>query len=147
MPATFEQADDEMMARFNTAWLAGSESSSIPVAWPNRRFDIDSVRQGDTGQAAAWVRFTTQHVTGSRRAIGGNLWRNRGLITVEIYVPGEQGNSLHRKLCRIAADAFRNQTTDSGVAFFNTRLREIGNDGPWYRVDVLTDFQYSEAIT
>jgi len=147
MPATYEQADDEMMATFRTAWLAGFESSAIAVAWPNRRFDIDSVRQGDTGEAASWARITTQHVTGKNQSIGGKLWRNRGLITVEIRVPGEQGNSLHRKLCSIAANAFRNNTTESGVSFSNTRLREIGNDGPWYRVDVLTEFQYSEVIT
>lgn len=134
------------MAMFRTAWLAGAESGSVPVAWPNRRFNVDEMRSGDTGGPSSWARITLQHTSGVNKAIGGRLWQNKGLITVEVRVPGEQGNSLHRKLCRTAANAFRRKSTASGVRFQESRLREIGNEGPWYRVDVLTEFQYSEVI-
>lgn len=150
MPADYETATREICRQFQMAWDAGADSNGIAVHWPNVRKDIPTARNTPDNATDSWARVTIQHDASRQttvgHAAGSRRFRQRGLITVEIRVPTGRGHSLANKLLKIAADAYRGQTTDNGVSFFNITPREIGNEGPWYRVDLLARFQYDEVI-
>ncbi len=149
MPATREQAVDEMLSLFKAAWDARPESQLIPVLWPNVRGDVDTTRQLPTDAAQSWCRVTVQTVRSEQRSIsmtdGLRRYETEGLLTVEIYVPTSSGSGLAYRLVQVALNAFRGSETAHGVTFRNARPREIGNDGNWFRVDALVEFSFDEV--
>lgn len=147
MPTTSEQAFNDSMSLFKSAWDAGAESGSIAVLWPNVRGEIDTTRQAPTDAAKSWARISQQTITSTQRGIGSDgkhLFETSGLITVEIRVPTSQGSGLAYRLAKVALDAYRSQTSVNGVRYGDCKPREVGNDGPWFRVDALMEFEFDE---
>jgi len=147
MPCDFETARTETMRLLNDAWTAGgAESELIPVKWPNVPSDLDQTQDGVSNDAPKWARFTMEYLDGGARSIGGGRWEFTGLLTFEIYVPSGSNDRLALRLAKIATNALRNKTTAGGVTFRNIRPRTVGNDGLWYRVDVLSEFNHIEGV-
>lgn len=145
MPCDFETARTETMTLLNDKWVA-SVAAAVPITWPNVKKKKSGSQQGTTNDAPAWARFTMQYASGEGRSIGAGLWRLRGIIRFEIYVPQGENDRLALQYAKIAANAFRKKTTASGVSFFNVRPEQQGNDSLWYRVDVLSEFQHDEVV-
>lgn len=147
MPTTTEQAFVDSMTMFKAAWDAGVESSGIAVHWPNVRGEIDTARQTPTDAAKSWARVTFQSVNSNQRGIGSDgrhLYENAVLITVEVRVPTSIGSALAYRLVKVVLDAFRGKSSANGVRFMDCKPREVGNDGPWFRVDALIEAEYDE---
>jgi len=143
MTATITEARDEMFAVFRTAWLGDPASASVPVMWP----DVAAQKPPTSG---AWARVTVQHNTGRQatlsNGVGQRRFRRTGVVTVQVFAPTGDGQEFSDQLATIAKNAFEGVTTSPGrVMFRDVRLREVGQDGNFYQVNVLADFEYDEV--
>ena len=94
----------------------------------------------------AFSRLTVRHSAGFQ-ATKGNPGNNRheilGGITVQIFVPQGNAGITAMALASQAAALFRGKRTGD-IAFYDTSIREIGNDGAgFYQVNVNVRFRYS----
>lgn len=142
MTATVSQAKDEILAQYRTTWLADSTSVDVPIHWWN-------VRNQKPPTSGAWARITVQHAFGGQPTVGKNAgarrYRRTGLVTVEIWTPSGD-STLADALSMIALSAFEGKrTSPGGVWFRNVRPNEIGQDGVWFKTNVLADFVYDEV--
>lgn len=140
MTATFQQAQDDMFALINTAWL----TTGYPIIWPNVAAD-----ETDRGTASPWARVTVIHADGSQAslasALGTRRWNRTGNIIVQVFIPVGQGLSEGYTACKILMDALEGASTAHGVWFRRCRVREIGPDGAWYQFNVSAEFTYDEV--
>jgi len=142
MTATLDQARDEVLTVFKTAWELDATSQNIPVLYWDVADDIP-----DSG---AWVRISMRHLGGRqatlRGATGERRYRYTGIVTVQVFTPFSEGMVLNDALATIAKNAFEGVTTDPGrVILRNVRINEIGPDGQWFNTNVLADFEYDEV--
>jgi len=148
MSIGFDAARDEMLALFNVAWLANTPAINgavaIPVEW-------QGVYSGAPPAAdEAFARVTIRHSEGGQITFGNTSNRrfNRsGLITVQVFAPISSGGGLSfaENAAIIARDAFEGVGTASGIWFRNSRIQEIGPEGAWFQMNVVTEFQYDEV--
>lgn len=142
-----EQARDEILALFKTAWDAGVESSGIAVVYSHDgQQPPDAQETGEAGSPTPWARVSLIHATGDGRSISGRLQTSEGFLQCEIYVAPAQGLRQADRLAKIVKNAYRRQTTAGGATFRNVRHQEQGRDGAWVRMDVLVDFEYDEIV-
>lgn len=92
-----------------------------------------------------WVRISVRHRNGSRaslgRADGKGKHTQSGFIFVEIFTPREDGLVDSDVLSAAFADSFRNPT-DGDIWYRDVAEMEIGEDGFWFRTDVIAEFEY-----
>lgn len=146
-----EQARDEILALFKTAWDAGAESSGIAVIYPDDGTQPpDAQETGKAGSPTPWARVSLIHAAGGTASLTGGLGIHKetseGFLQCEIYVAPAQGLRQADRLAKIVKNAFRGQTTAGGATFRNVRHQEIGRDGAWVRMDVLVEFEYDEIV-
>lgn len=138
MAATFEEARQEILTTFKTAW----DTTGHPAYYENIREDL-------TSSVEPWARVTLRHVTGNNVSLTGSLGLQRfertGNLTVQVFVPMGEGLTEGLTLAKVIADAFEGVSTTSGVWFRNTRVNEIGPDGSWFQINVIVDFLYDEV--
>lgn len=149
MSLTAAQARDEMSTRFYDDWRA-----KAPLAWNGGVPHVvwEGAQEADKKGPRTdrpWARVTVAHNVAPQRTFGepGNRRFERlGLITVQLFVPlgMEDTVALAEALGTIARDAFEGRTTPGGVWFRNARLQEVGPDGPWWQLNIVTDFSYEE---
>jgi hypothetical protein len=146
-----EQARDEILDLFKTAWDAGLESAGIAVVYLNDgQQPPDAQETGEAGSPTPWARVSLFHATGGATTLAGGLGAHKetseGFLQCEIYVAPAQGLRQADRLAKIVKNAFRGQRTAGGATFRNVRHQEIGRDGVWFRMDVLVDFEYDEIV-
>jgi len=111
--------------------------------WP----DVAAQKPPTSG---AWARVDIKHNT-SRKAtlsngVGMRRFRRTGLLTVQIFTPPGDGQVLSDQLTIIVKNAFEGVTTSPGrVMFRDVWLREVGQGGNFYQVNVLAEFEYDEV--
>jgi hypothetical protein len=92
-----------------------------------------------------WVRIMVKHGNGTRTSLGREDGKSKhtqsGFVFVEIYTPREDGLQNSDTLSAAFADSFRNPT-DGDVWYRDVSETEIGEDGNWFRSDVVAEFQY-----
>jgi len=134
-------ATDAACALFNEAW-----ADRTPVEWPNLVVDAGAapLSQGNV----PWARVSVLHGGGSQSSLGpegGRLFEGHGQVVVQVFVPaGKRGLVDADALASAAVSAFRGKTRD-GVRFEQVGARTIGNDGPWYQVNVTADYEFDEV--
>jgi hypothetical protein len=137
MTATFNQARDEIFALIKTAW----ETTGFNMVWPDKPNTKPSGR-------TPWARTTLRHSTGQQATIasfsGVSRWFREGVLTIQIFTPSGEGLSRAYDLAKVISDALEGVSTSCGVWFRNTRLNEVGPDGDWFQINVMTDFNYDE---
>lgn len=105
----------------------------------------DSPKAVPTSGSQKWVRIMVKHRAGSRaslgRADGKGKHTQAGFVFVEIYTPREDGLTDSDILSAAFADSFRNGT-DGDIWYRDVAETEIGEDGNWFRVDVIAEFEY-----
>lgn len=143
MTATRTQAKDEILGTFKTAWDAGAESTGLTVLYWNTKSEVPT--------SGAWARVTVRHAEGEQETLSNSAGSRRfgrvGTVTVQIFTPHNEGGTLSDQLVEIVEKAFMGVTTSPGrVIFRRVRSNEIGQDGQWFQVNVLADFEYSEII-
>ena len=104
----------------------------------------------DTGKTVPkdgikWVRISVKHRRGARaslgRADGKGKHTQSGFVFVEIYTPREDGLVDSDILSAAFAEGFRSGT-DGDIWYKDVSEVEVGEDGNWFRADVIADFEY-----
>ena len=136
MPATFQQANTEILTVFKTAW----DTTGWVAIYENVA--------GEIPDSEPWARVAVRHVTGQQATLtdrtGLTRYDREGTIAVQIFVPTGEGLTRSYQLSKIVADAYEGQATPSNVWFRDVRINEIGPDGSWFQTNVLIDFMYDE---
>ncbi len=132
---TFKQATDEMLTMVKAAWdPTGHEMF------------YESVREQRETDDTPWASTVIRHASGRQLTFGKPAQFERiGTIIVSVYAQVGKGLSDPYALAKILADAFEGQSSPSGVWFRNVRINEIGRDGQFTQVNMLTDFTYTEV--
>jgi len=135
MSLTREQARDEMLALFKTAW-----GSTYNVLW-------DDVAGAKPAADEPYARATVIHGAAGQRTMGGagaRRFSRSGSVIVQVFVPRGRGLALADQLSKVAVDAFEAQRTPGDVWFRNVRANEIGGQTTWFQTNVIADFTYDE---
>jgi hypothetical protein len=140
MSLTMAAAVDEMLTLFKDVWDdTGHEVMYADV--PLTQAQLTLIESGN----APWARVSVKHNLRSQKTIGARLFDNLGIVIVEVYTPKGDGLTTARSLGTLVRNAFEGVSTPNGVWFRNTRVNEIGPDGHWSRVNVITEFEYDEV--
>lgn len=136
--ASYQDAYDEIMDHFTTAWNA--QTPPVPLL-------LYTGKTGETPNEAPFARITVQHNESNQRSVGGNVGNRRfrrfGIVTVQVFALSGDGLQEAHRLANIANNAFEGQKTGlDRVTFRNCRINEIGEDGPWFQVNVVADFDW-----
>lgn len=138
------EARDEINLHFTTIWNA--QGTPPLLLYTDKKKDLP-----DSGD---YARITVTHDSAPQVTVGGRIstggggqrFRNFGIVTVQIFADSDDGLTTSDVLVKIALDAFRGQSTGQDrVEFRNTRMNEIGQDGPWFQTNVLAEFVYDEV--
>lgn len=137
MTATFDQANNEILAFFKTAWdttghLALYENVEGAKPTAQDPWARTVLRNGEPGPTS---------LTG---ALGTHRFERTGILMVQIFIPNGEGLSRGYALGKIVVDAFEGKATASQVWFRNARVNEVGPSGEWYQFNALVDFRYDE---
>lgn len=141
MTATYNQAKDEILGAFRTAWLADALSLDYPIRYWDVAYQADPL--------TPWARATVVHQDGEQVTLsnesGARRFRRFGVVTVQVFTEWGKNTTLGPGLAKITSEAFEGVTTSPGrVIFRNVRVNEVGQDGQWFQTNVLADFEYDE---
>jgi hypothetical protein len=149
---TPQQARKEMFAYVNALWAA--RSASIAGSVPEIRYQGFEVA-ALPGADKYWMRAMTTTVT--TRQSGHQLpdapygspvvYTNFGFITLQIFAPMKSPDAWGKGelLAELGQCMFMATETQNGIWFRNPRIREINNDGTWYRWNVISDYQFDQV--
>lgn len=130
------QARDIIFGVVNDYALA--QTPAIAVKWPDTAFDKPA--------AAPYFDTAIRHATSPQASLadssGARIWENAGVCSVTVNVPIARGLQLGYTHGQGLIDAFR--AYRGSVWFRNIRLRELGSEGGFERMQVLTDFEYRD---
>ena len=105
----------------------------------------DSPKAVPTNGSQKWVRISVKHRSGSRsslgRADGKGKHTQSGFVFVEIFTPREGGLVDSDVLSAAFADSFRS-SADGDIWYLDVSEMEMGEDGNWFRTDVIAEFEY-----
>ncbi|MAS67377.1 MAG: hypothetical protein CMK82_11355 [Pseudomonadales bacterium] len=149
---TPQQARKEMFALVATTWAAKAGAIVSPI--PEVRYQ--GVEEAKVpGADKFWMRAGTTTVT--TRQSGHALpegpdgspvvFTNYGFITLQIFAP-MKGKDVWAKgelLAELGQCMFMASETGGSVWFRNPRIREINNDGTWFRWNVIADYQFDQV--
>jgi hypothetical protein len=122
--------------RFNSLWEA--QHPDVRITWGNVGFNPDN--------HTSWVRLTIQDGEARQVSMGfPKLFRNTGVIFVQVFTPSGVGPDPALKLADDAAAIFRNFKQD-GVTCRAPSIRDSRQDGRWYQVVLQVPFYRDEMI-
>jgi len=105
----------------------------------------DSPKVAPRSGATKWVRISVSHRRGSRASLGRKDGKGKhtqaGFVFVEIYTPRENGLINSDVLSAAFAENLR-AGQDSDIWIGDVSEVERGEDGNWFRVDVIAEFEY-----
>lgn len=147
---TFPIAVRQMNSQFNTAWLA--QSAAIAGYVPEIRWDGFEVPTPPDG-TKFWVLHSVQNVKELQTTLSNNVatpgakrYTSLGLVIMQFYMPKNVANAKDtgRNLAMIAKNAYRGKNTTTGIWFRNTRIVDLPTFEDWYRLNVISEYQYDE---
>lgn len=105
----------------------------------------DTAKSVPTDGSVKWVRISVRHRNGSRASLGRMDGKGKhtqsGFVFVEIFTPREDGLVDSDILSAAFADSLRN-FSDGDIWIGETSEVEMGEDGNWFRSDVVAEFSY-----
>lgn len=147
---TFDEARDEIQARFKTQWDADSPALNGGVA--PRVFWEGVGETTDRPPDSPWAALTIRHGPAGQASLANHQGVRRfdrfGVVTVQVFSPLSkgQGLTLAEGLAKVARRAFEGKETPSHVWFRNATVNEVGVDGPWFQVNAVVEFVYDEQV-
>lgn len=142
---TDEQAYEAICETFRSSWLSAGGSLSR-VEWTNVADDDGRPPLFDGN--GPWARHTVRWVDGDQRTfgeVGARRFERAGTIIVQVFAPaGKRGLDGAHPLAKAARDAYEGVTL-GGVRFSRVARVDVGQDGPWYQVNVTAAFEYDEV--
>lgn len=140
--SSITDARDEIISHFSTAWAA--QPPPVPAL-----FYTDVTQE--LPDEDTWASIRVQHDDSDSATVGGETGNRRfrriGTVTVEIRALADnEGLSTADALAKVALDAFEGQkTAEDRIHFRNSRIQEVGHDGPWFQINVVSGFEYDEV--
>lgn len=149
---TPQEARKEIFARVKACWTAGA--NAIVGYTPEIRWQ--GIEEGELpGASKFFMRASTTGVTTRQSGHqcpddpGGSpvVYDTYGFVTLQIFAPmkGKDNWSKGELLSELGQRMFMASETGGGVWFRNPRIRELNNDGTWFRWNVLADYQFSQT--
>lgn len=115
-----------------------ADAQSLTVKWPDVPFEKPAT--------AAYFEATFRHAVAPQSSLadtnGQRIWTPMGVASATVHVPIARGLKQGYTLAQGLTDALRGSRGD--VWFRNIRLRELGSEGGYERVQVLWDFEYRD---
>lgn len=106
------------------------------------------------GSNLYWARASTQNVMTTQVGhampqvgVSDVIYRTVGFVTLQIFAPMNIRGSytLGELLSALGQRMFMASETPGAVWFRNPRIRELNNDGTWYRWNVIADYQFDQS--
>lgn len=97
-----------------------------------------------------WSRISIQTVIEEQTALAGNDLKRRytsnGVVFVQLFIPVVRLPDYEKgtKLAHLIKTAFRGKQTENCIWFRNTRIQELPQENAWFRINVVSDYQYDE---
>ena len=144
--STLTAARNEILLHFTTAWNA--QTPPVPLL-------LYTDKHKDPPDDASYARIKVIHnifdqvTVGGKKASGGSGQRFRrfGIVTVQVFTISGGGQVASDAFVDVALAAFEGQNTGSDrIEFRNARVNEIGQDGPWFQVNVIAEFDYDKVV-
>ena len=105
----------------------------------------DTSKGVPTDQSIKWVRISVKHANGTRTSLGRQDKKSKhtqsGFVFVEIYTPRDNGLQDSDMISALFADTLRN-FPDGDIWIKDVSEIEMGEDGSWFRADVIAEFEY-----
>jgi len=139
MSLTFAEAQDEMLAVVKAAY--DSISGDKEIYWEAVAGDRAT---DDRPFFQVFLRHRSGSNAGFPSANNRAMYRREGDITVQCFSPVGRGLSEGYADAKVFTDSFEGQSTSGGIWFRNTRVNEIGRDGEFFQMNVITEFVYDE---
>ncbi len=142
MPATPQEAVDDILSTFKTAWDAQDDAPEVIYPSDELRTFFD----GDDPWASLTYAHTLRQPATVSAPAGQRRYKALGTVEVQINVPLSNDDVLtvSQELARVVTDAFENVQTTHGVVFFDVTAQEIGRTGRWFLTSVTMRFRYTE---
>lgn len=141
------QAIDEIYGDFLTAWNANA--AAIVGYIPEARYENVEV-SSDLDMSKYWVRLSVKPVTDEqatlRNANFGQCYDGNGIIIFQLFGPKSIGDSNWDiiDLAQLIKNTFRAHSTAGNVWFRNTREQILDPEPDWYRINVVSEYQFRE---
>jgi hypothetical protein len=146
MTASYEQANDEMVARVQDTWDAATAlivGDECPLYYPG------IVEPDKPPVTLYWARMSRQTVREPQTTLRNGddkRYTSYGLIFIQLFAPMTDATAAEklRLLSELVRNGFRAGPTPSEVKFENMRINELNNDGKSLRCNVVTEYNYDE---
>ena len=111
---------------------------TVDVAYPNVHYEPT--------RGTNWVRVTLNWGDQRPASVGGatNRYRTVGVITVQVFADQGGGPVTALQIADDVVACFRG-TTISTIRTKGTSLQDVGGDGAWYQINVITPFEFDET--
>lgn len=150
MTISQQNARKSIFLLVNTLWT--SEAPAVIGYTPEIRWQ--GVEQATLpGNDKFWMRASTNNVTTSQvghrmpeEGVSDVVYRTVGFVTLQIFAPMNQRDSYAKGelLSEIGQRMFMARETAGSVWFRNPRIRELDNDGAWFRWNVIADYEFDQ---
>lgn len=152
MTLTPQEARKELFAKVDECWTA--HSSDVVGYVPEIRWQ--GIEEGALpGASKFWMRAQTTTVTTRQSGHMSTdepdaspvVFTNYGFITLQLFAPMKSKDSWSKGelLSELGQRMFMASETAGGIWFRNPRIRELNNDGTWYRWNVIADYQFDQV--
>jgi len=158
---TIEEAERYMLDTFQATWKDETHGwRSVEgltrepyILWENHADERKVNPKGELTDEQPWIRVYMQPDNSDQAAISGAdgslRYEEEGTLVFDIYIPVNDGLKFGNRLSRVCQRAFkgkRGHGEGCGITFPRVRpLRKGVENGRWYVVSVLADYQYDEV--
>lgn len=105
----------------------------------------DTAKEVPKDVMTEWVRISVKHGNGSRASLGRADAKSKhtqsGFLFIEIFTPREDGLTNSDLYSAAFADSLRN-FSDGDIWIGDVSEVEMGEDGNWFRSDIVAEFSY-----
>jgi len=134
---TQNEAADAVLTLIQTTW---DGATSAPLYYDKKGADRPDV-------PAVFGRAVVRHTFGERASLGSagsgsKVNRRYGDAYVQIFIPQGKGTTAIRDLAETMANALEDADHTLGVRIRDTQINELGSDGVYWQINVVTSFTY-----
>jgi len=129
---------DALLGFISTTW--NSNAGGAPLYYDNKDAERPAV-------PALFGRASIRHTFGERASLGSagsmsKINRRFGDAYIQIFVPQGSGQNQARDLADAVSFALEDADYTIGVRLRDTQINELGADGTYWQINVVTSFSY-----
>ena len=127
------QITEALFSDFQLFWAG----QAAPLTFDGVKFDPEKLDV----KALGFVRMAVRHLPFGLAALGNELYRRSGIVTIQCFTPSGDGAVPATTLAQEAVKFL--QQGSEHVRFQNVGIQTIGDDGQsWFQVHAQADMQY-----